>query len=583
MDITNIDFTTITGNECDFNNVNCGNLGATGPSNLNSITGTSLTINNDTVLNNLRLQTLNVNNSLTRAVVHDPTTTQLFHKDDFVDTTQTQTLLNKTLTTPIIESVISNGNVVTFPTVTADLIGRATIDRVSNKSFYDEFNDIIQFSDETIKLKFRCGGMTNTTTRIVGSQLTNIDVTLPSTAGQIALISDIPSPATYITLNDVQMLTNKTIDTAAPNSLLVNGTNITTLINQDVRTTAAPTFAGLTTTVGGTFRGTRPISPTSAGVYIGENGPGDYALEIVAAAGSNNSYIDFGLPNVDNSGRILYAHSTGNLNLSAVNFVTAGPNCILSGVVRIATLPSDGATLTGVLVRDNINAGNIRIRNDFVDLATGQTLSNKTLTQPIISQILNGTGTLTLPINTNATLATTNDLIGVVTQTGTATLINKTINTNGPNSILVNNVLITNLLNQDVRTTAAPLFTGLNLNNRSQVFTWSQVTSTNLSTDVLTVPVPNNSAITIETMMTFYCTTGTNINKAGTRKRTNRVINIGGGLSTSANIENLSSNDGGLNSISIQYVASGVNSIVQIIGQLGDTITCTGVTTVYYI
>jgi hypothetical protein len=350
MDIANLDFTTITGNECDFNIVNCGNLGATGPSNLNSITGTSLTINNDTVLNNLRLQTLNVNNTFNHAVVHDPTTTQIFYKDDYVDTTQTQTLINKTLTQPTI-SQINNGGLLTIPTG----------------------------------------------------------------PGTIAKISDIPSPATY-------------------------------------------------------------------------------------------------------------------------------------------------ATLTGV-----------------------QTLQNKTLIQPIISQILNGTGTLTLPSNTNATLATTNDLIGFVTQTGTATLINKTINTNGPNSILVNNVLITNLLNQDVRSTAAPLFTGLNLNNRSQVFTWSQVTSTNLSANVLTVPIPNNSAITIETMMTFYCTVGTNINKAGTRKRMNRVINVGGGLSTSANIENLSSNDGGLNSIVVQYVASGVNSIVQIIGQLGDTITCTGVTTVYYI
>ena len=48
-----------------------------------------------------------------------------------------------------------------------------------------------------------------------------------------------------VTLTGTQTLINKTIaDTA--NTITIGGTNITSLINQDIRTTAAPTFTGIT-------------------------------------------------------------------------------------------------------------------------------------------------------------------------------------------------------------------------------------------------------------------------------------------------------------------------------------------------
>ena len=63
-----------------------------------------------------------------------------------------------------------------------------------------------------------------------------------------------------------------------------------------------------------------------------------------------------------------------------------------------------------------------------VDLTTAQTLTNKTLTAPVISSIAN-TGTLTLP-TTTGTVALTSDipsLTGYVTETATQTLTNKTL------------------------------------------------------------------------------------------------------------------------------------------------------------
>ena len=50
-----------------------------------------------------------------------------------VTTTATQTLTNKTLTTPVISS-ISNTGTVTLPTATDTLVGRATTDTLTNKT-----------------------------------------------------------------------------------------------------------------------------------------------------------------------------------------------------------------------------------------------------------------------------------------------------------------------------------------------------------------------------------------------------------------------------------------------------------------
>ena len=66
---------------------------------------------------------------------------------------------------------------------------------------------------------------------------------------------------------------------------------------------------------------------------------------------------------------------------------------------------------------------------DFATIAGSETLTNKTLTTPVISSITNGAATLTLPTSTG-TVALTSDipsLSGYVTESGTQTLTNKTL------------------------------------------------------------------------------------------------------------------------------------------------------------
>jgi hypothetical protein len=56
-----------------------------------------------------------------------------------------------------------------------------------------------------------------------------------------------------------------------------------------------------------------------------------------------------------------------------------------------------------------------------------ETLTNKTITSPVISSITNGAATLTLPTSTGTIALTTDIPSGVVTETGTQTLTNKTL------------------------------------------------------------------------------------------------------------------------------------------------------------
>jgi len=94
-----------------------------------------------------------------------------------VTLTGTQTLTNKTLTSPII-STISNTGTLTLPTSTDTLVGRATTDTLTNKSI---------------------SGSTNTITNIGNGSLTNSSITIGSTSISLG--------ATASTLTSVTMAT----------------------------------------------------------------------------------------------------------------------------------------------------------------------------------------------------------------------------------------------------------------------------------------------------------------------------------------------------------------------------------------
>jgi hypothetical protein len=114
---------------------------------------------------------------------------------DVVTLTGSQTLTNKTLTSPII-GTISNTGTLTLPTSTDTLVGRATTDTLTNKTLTsptintptlavnDDSLTIRDNSDTTKVLAFQCSGISTGTTRTL---------TVPNASGTIALTSDLTS------------------------------------------------------------------------------------------------------------------------------------------------------------------------------------------------------------------------------------------------------------------------------------------------------------------------------------------------------------------------------------------------------
>ena len=96
-----------------------------------------------------------------------------------VSTTDTQTLVNKTLTEPII-TTISNTGILTLPTSTDTLIGRDTSDTIGNKLLKNDTCYHVDPSDTTKRISFQTSGATtSTSTTLIATQTGNISLTLP--------------------------------------------------------------------------------------------------------------------------------------------------------------------------------------------------------------------------------------------------------------------------------------------------------------------------------------------------------------------------------------------------------------------
>jgi hypothetical protein len=143
--------------------------------------------------------------------------------DTITTNTAAQTLTNKTLTLPIIAS-ISNTGVLTLPTSTDTLVGRATTDTLTNKSM---------------------SGSTNTFTNLPNSALTNSSITVGSTVFALGATSLTLAGLTSVTLTqdptlDLQAATKQYVD-----NLVSTGLTFHAPVQAATTTDLATTTGGL--------------------------------------------------------------------------------------------------------------------------------------------------------------------------------------------------------------------------------------------------------------------------------------------------------------------------------------------------
>ena len=132
------------------------------------------------------------------------TTTGTIAIDSTVATlTGSQTLTNKTLTAPVI-STISNSGTLTLPTLTDTLVGRTTVDTLSNKTINSAANTITITESNISDL-----GAYITATSTDTLQNKTIDTASNTITVNEADIADLQS---YITASSTATLTNKTFD-----------------------------------------------------------------------------------------------------------------------------------------------------------------------------------------------------------------------------------------------------------------------------------------------------------------------------------------------------------------------------------
>lgn len=223
-------------------------------------------------------------------------------------------------------------------------------------------------------------------------------ITNKSISGLTNTITNIPDSAlsgTFVTLTGAQTLTNKNLSGATNTFTNINATSVGTsgLVTNSNYDYIRYLDQYLATTSAPTFNSLSITYPNPL-----------YCEQITRASGANGTSI-----NITPNASFNYFFFTPSISSNGSDFLVAANNA--------QTLTNK--TLTSPIISTISNSGTITLptgTRTLVARDTTDTLTNKTLTSPIISTISN-TGTLTLPISTDT-------LVGRAT---TDTLTNKTL------------------------------------------------------------------------------------------------------------------------------------------------------------
>ncbi len=327
-----------------------------------------------------------------------------------VDKTTAQTLINKTLTSPIISS-ISNTGTLTLPTVTDTLVGRATTDTFTNKTYDTAGTGNV----------FKINGTSITATTGSGSVVLATSPTLVTPTLGAATATSINGLTITSSTGTLSITNAKTL--AATNSLTFSGTDGSTL---NIGT------GGTLGTNAYTSTAYAPLaSPTFTGTVTFPT-PFTLGATSVTSTGTQLNYLN-AATGTTGSGAVVFGTSPtitgGTLTTTSVNGVT-----LTTGGGTTTFLNANGTYTTPAGTTYTAGTG-LTLTTGTFSVNTSQNISTlSNLTSNGIVTTSGGTGALSVTGTTgsgNVVLATSPTLVTPTLGAATATTINGNTITTG--------------------------------------------------------------------------------------------------------------------------------------------------------